>query len=478
MTNAALLQSLAETLLPGAGFFSGRAPLALNLDVNAKIDRLSIAIDAGQPEFLNIGAIRFMDMAGQEIDRTGIVRSAVLSSIYGETTPDIVHKRVLDGVMVHSRQELKPTLTIDLNEPIDVSRITIFNRNDFFGCRSRFLTLTATCAGDLAYSYVNFSSARQVEELQSLLAACGDPPLPEADALGTFVDEIRDRLRARIEANTFSWNPKRATQILPVLHKARKPSDFEITVAAHIVLSLLHKRNYLDTALLSPLQPVLNSDASIERMMAEINRILAMRGEPSKTLIIGKHRIQVPFLTIDKEKYLSALDKIFPLLESLGVKPLLCYGTLLGAVRERQFLLHDDDVDVLCIDGSQSREEALVKKQELIARLKQDGYVIRDTGENFHVQINQVGVDLFMSWQEGERFHLMMERFQYRHIDAGIMTPAASVQLYDRTYPAPADPAAFLQERYGDGWTVSDPFHEWPWQLTRLDKGQNCNTEG
>jgi hypothetical protein len=213
-------------------------------------------------------------------------------------------------------------------------------------------------------------------------------------------------------------------------------------------------------------------------MMAEINRILAIRGEPSKTLIIGKHRIQVPFLTIEKEKYLSALDKIFPLLESLGVKPLLCYGTLLGAVRERQFLLHDDDVDVLCIDGSQSREEALVKKQELIARLKQDGYVIWDTGENFHVQINQVGVDLFMSWQEGERFHLMMERFQYRHIDAGIMTPAASVQLYDRTYPAPADPAAFLQERYGDGWTVSDPFHEWPWQLTRLDKGQNCNTDG
>jgi len=144
---------------------------------------------------------------------------------------------------------------------------------------------------------------------------------------------------------------------------------------------------------------------------------------------------------------------------------MLCYGTLLGAVRENRFLQHDDDVDILYVDGSSTREEALQRKDELVARLRAAGYPADETKENFHVAVGGAGIDVFFCWVADGRLTLMMENRTYRDIAVEIVLPASTVGLYDRVYPAPANPAGLLAERYGEGWTTSNPYHEWPWPL-------------
>jgi hypothetical protein len=58
-----------------------------------------------------------------------------------------------------------------------------------------------------------------------------------------------------------------------------------------------------------------------------------------------------------------------------------------------------------------------------------------------------------------------MESMKVRGIDPAIVYPASQVQLCGRMMPAPADPEAYLEERYGAGWRISDQFFEWPWPL-------------
>ena len=86
---------------------------------------------------------------------------------------------------------------------------------------------------------------------------------------------------------------------------------------------------------------------------------------------------------------------------------------------------------------------------------------------NMHVIDSRNGavMDVFPCWEEQERLCMHMESMKIRGIDPAIVYPSGTLSLLGRTLPAPADPEAFLQERYGDGWRVSDQFFEWPWPL-------------
>jgi hypothetical protein len=183
--------------------------------------------------------------------------------------------------------------------------------------------------------------------------------------------------------------------------------------------------------------------------------------------VISKHHVHEAELVAQQARYLDALDKLFPLLQSMGVTPMLCYGSLLGAVREGKFLAHDDDVDVLYFDGSSSREEAVKRKRIMIERLGALGYNTWDSGENFNVWVDGVPVDVFFCWQQDGRLSLMMESYKYRDIDAAMALPPLMLEFQGHVYPVLADPAAFLEERYGPNWQIPDPYHEWPWTVRK-----------
>jgi|AntAceMinimDraft_18_1070375.scaffolds.fasta_scaffold14684_6 hypothetical protein len=58
----------------------------------------------------------------------------------------------------------------------------------------------------------------------------------------------------------------------------------------------------------------------------------------------------------------KALDLIYDLLNENEIKPRLCYGTLLGAVRSQDFIKHDGDIDLVIMKEEQLKASNLIRK--------------------------------------------------------------------------------------------------------------------
>ena len=74
-------------------------------------------------------------------------------------------------------------------------------------------------------------------------------------------------------------------------------------------------------------------------------------------------------------------------------------------------------------------------------------------------------VDVFPYWIEDNQAQLHMENMKIRGISPSIFDGRKTISLYGEEFDIPAKPEAFLEERYGEDWKVSNRFHEWPWKI-------------
>lgn len=461
------IEALAKALLPGVGFFGGRGALSLKVDVNAEIDEIVISIDAGKPEILNIGAVNILDGQGDKYDLSAVVESVSISTIWGEGTLDKVLSNVLVGRMVHTRREETPVLRIHLKAPIYCSRVALSNRNDFYGSRSRHISIATYQEGVLKSNYVNYDERDTALSFMSLLGELGPVAIEGRDVSEEDILRIyRKKIGEFVSGNPLRFGASRLCQMLPVFDGKVEYHDYYAIVVAAVVSNLLETRAFIDTNTLTPFERILCAPRRIEDMEYHLNKMREGESDPGR-YVVSKHNIRKNKLIEDRYKYIDALGEIISTLSAFGVDSIICYGTLLGAVRERSFIAHDDDVDVLYFDGSKSAEESREKKAELIARLREAGYEVPGIYENFHVIVNGVAVDVFPSWEVDGRTTLLMEAMRYREVPTEILRPISTIDLYGHKLPAPANPEAFLEERYGKGWSKPDPYHEWAWRVER-----------
>ncbi|MFL1462854.1 LicD family protein [Roseococcus sp. DSY-14] len=182
----------------------------------------------------------------------------------------------------------------------------------------------------------------------------------------------------------------------------------------------------------------------------------ALGGRPEQMpLMLRVHGLSGPFLAPNAPMVLAVMGEVQAALDSLGHRSALCYGTLLGAVREGDFIAHDDDVDLAvelpAADGAAGMAAVVEGLQGLGFHARLDPRLfaqVRPPGRRF-------AVDLFpiIPLDDGQ-VAMLMEGMRIRPVRRELVLPLGRIAFRGMEFGAPARPEDFLADRYGPGWRV------------------------
>ena len=144
----------------------------------------------------------------------------------------------------------------------------------------------------------------------------------------------------------------------------------------------------------------------------------------------------------------------------------ICYGTLLGCIRDGDFIAHDDDVDVCFLSDATNTEDAAEDFAHVVRALRARGERVRWPG-SAHFHWNRL--DVFIAWFEEGKL--------YMYNAGGECARDAVLPLRSRTFLGhrvlvPRRSEMVLQLIYGSGWRTPDPMFQWRVPTGRPRKAQ------
>lgn len=148
-------------------------------------------------------------------------------------------------------------------------------------------------------------------------------------------------------------------------------------------------------------------------------------------------------------------------LTQAGLRPFLVDGTLLGAVREGDFIAHDRDVDLgLFIEDWRA---GLARRLVSAGFAHRKTYGAVDRGLQYSFRRSGIKLDTFFYYRDGDTVYhaawLDGEPIRYDY-------PAfrlAPLTFRGQAFLAPEDPEAFLRAKYGPDWRIPVTTWDWAW---------------
>ena len=159
---------------------------------------------------------------------------------------------------------------------------------------------------------------------------------------------------------------------------------------------------------------------------------------------------------MNKEVAKKNLFDFADLLEAENVPFLLIYGTLLGAVRDQDFISHDSDVDLATL----SENYATVREICHSPKFGKYGFqLVRDSKHLISVLRKEEHIDLYFFSDCESEYRCMSFRIAGEQLRDG----HSRIEFLGRTFCTVKNPVADLRWRYGDDWKTPKRNYHAPW---------------